>query len=134
MNARFYKKKVLRKLVKFYQKRRPKTGIRGIYLLHDNASSHKAGSVTSFLKEQGVYVLEHPPYSPDLAPCDFFLFPRLKKKLAGRKYTSRQKLGAAIFNLLRDIPEKDYEKAFKNLIKRLKLCVSVKGEYSEGLK
>ena len=48
MNARFYKKKILRKLVKSYQKSRPKTGICGIYLLHD-ASSHKAGSVTPFL-------------------------------------------------------------------------------------
>ena len=37
-----------------------------------------------FWNEQGVYVLEHSPYSPDLVPCDFFLFPRLKKNLAGR--------------------------------------------------
>ena len=37
-----------------------------------------------FWKEQGDYVLEHSPYSPDLVPCDFFLFPRLKKNLAGR--------------------------------------------------
>ena len=37
-----------------------------------------------FWKEQGVYVLEHSPYSPDLVPCDFCLFPRLKKNLAGR--------------------------------------------------
>ena len=37
-----------------------------------------------FWKEQGVYVLEHSPYSPDLVPCDCFLFPRLKKNLAGR--------------------------------------------------
>ena len=87
--------------------------------------SHKAGSVTFNQNDQGVYVLEHPPYSPDLAPCVFFLFPYLKKKLAGRKYTSSQKLGATLFNLLRDIPEKDYEKAFKDWIKRLRLCVSV---------
>ena len=77
--------------------------------------------------------MEHPPYSPDLSPCDFFLFPGLKKKLAGRKYTSHQMLGATL-NLLRDIPEKDYEKAFKDWIKRLRLCVSDKGEFFEGLK
>ena len=51
MNTRFYRKKVLRKLVKFYQKCLKKTGICGIYLLHGNASSHKAGSVTSFYGE-----------------------------------------------------------------------------------
>ena len=37
-----------------------------------------------FWKEQGVYVPEHSPYSFDLVPCDYFLFPRLKKNLAGR--------------------------------------------------
>ena len=67
--------------------------------------------MTSFLKKkQGDYFLEHPPYFPDIAHCDFFLFLRLKKNLAGRKYTSRQKLGAATFELLRGVPEKDYEK------------------------
>ena len=72
------------------------------------ASSPKAGSVTSSLNDQGVYVLEHPPCSPDLASCDFFsMFPRLKKKLASRQYTSLQKLDAVIFNFPGDKPEKD---------------------------
>ena len=50
-------------------------------LLHDNASSHKCEVVTgkSFLVSEKVKVLNHPPYSPNLSPCDFFLFPRLKK-------------------------------------------------------
>ena len=108
-NARFYKKKVWRKLVKFYQKCRP-MNICGIYL-----SSHKARSMTSFLKEQGDYFLEHPPYSPDIAPCDFFLSPRLKKNLAGRKHTSRQKLGAATFYLLRVVPEKNIWESLQGL-------------------
>ena len=69
----FYVKKVLRKLDKFYQKCRLKTGVCVINLSHDNASSHKGGDVTLFLKEQGDYFLEHPPYSPDIAPCDFLL-------------------------------------------------------------
>ena len=68
----FYKKKVLRKLVKFYQKHQSKASICGIYLLHDNALSHKAGSMTPFLKEQPDYFKEHSPYSPDGAPVTFF--------------------------------------------------------------
>ena len=40
-----------------------------------------------FWKEQEVYVLSNSPYSPDLVPCDFFLFPHLKKNLAGRNIT-----------------------------------------------
>ena len=41
-------------------------------------------------------VLNHPPYSPDLSPCDLVLFPRLKKMLSGNKYTSRSSLGSGV--------------------------------------
>ena len=53
-------------------------------------------SVRLFLASEKVNVLNHPPYSPDLSPCDFLLFPRLKKMLSGNKYTSRKSLGSAI--------------------------------------
>ena len=42
-----------------------------------------------FFAFEKVKVLNHPPYSPDLSPCDIFLFPRLKKMLSGNKFTSR---------------------------------------------
>ena len=102
---------------------------RGVRLLHDNALSHKVAIVREYLKEEKVVELPHPPYSPDLAPCDFFLFPRLK-----RKYQTRKNLSSAIFQCLNSIPRKDYENAFENWIKRLKLCVSHGGEYFEGLR
>ena len=57
----------------------------GVHLLHDNASSHKCEVLKSFLASEKVKVLNHPPYSPDLSPCDFFLFPKLKKMLSGNK-------------------------------------------------
>ena len=59
---------------------------------------------------------------------------RLKKDLAGRKYQTRKNLDSAIFQCLNSIPRKDYENAFKNWFKRLKLCVSHGGMYFEGLK
>ena len=57
-------------------------------------------SVKSFLASEKVKVFNHPPYSTDLSPCDFFLFPRLKKMLSGNKYTSRSYLGSAIYQCL----------------------------------
>ena len=48
-----------------------------------------------------------PPYSPDLSPCDFFLFPRLKKTLSRNKYTSRSSLGSAIYQYLQQISKED---------------------------
>ena len=56
------------------------------HLLHDSASFHKCEVVKSFLASEKVKVLNHPPYSPDLSPCDFFLFPRLKKMLSRNVY------------------------------------------------
>ena len=98
VNARFYKGKVLHKLKKYFSNRRPSTGLRGVRLLHDNASSHKAAIVPEYLKQEKVVELPHPqpPYSPDLVPWAFFLFPRLKKHLAGRNI-KRAKISVRLF-------------------------------------
>ena len=85
----FYKNSVLKKVKEFYNKKRPSKGWEGVHLLHDNASSHKCEVVKSVLASEKVKALNQPPYSPDLSPCDFVLFPRLKKMLSGNKYTSR---------------------------------------------
>ena len=111
----------------------PSKGRSGVHLLHDDASSHKCEVVKYFLTSEKVIVLNHPPYSPDLSPCDFFLFPRLKKMLSRNKYTSRSSLGSAIYQCLQQIPKEDYLSAFHDWVKKLQKCVSVKGEYFEGL-
>ena len=86
-----------------------------------------------FLASEKVKVVNHPLYSHDLSPCDFLLFPRLKKMLSGNKFTSRSSLGTAIYQCLHQIPKEDYLSAFRDWVKRLQKCVSVKGEYLEGL-
>ena len=126
----FYKNSVLKKVKEFYNKKQPSKGWSGVHLLHDNASSHKCEE--SFLASEKVKVLNHPPYSPDWSPCDFFLFPRLNKMLSGNKYTSRSSLGSTIYQCLQEIP-KDYLSAFSQLCKKVQKCVSVKEEYVEGL-
>jgi hypothetical protein len=50
---------------------------------HVRSADVIAKGVQDYLTKRGVKVIEHPPYSPDLAPADFFLFPTLKKELAG---------------------------------------------------
>ena len=97
VTGRFYKNSVLKKVKEFYNKKRPSKGWSGIHILHDNASSNKCEVVKSFLASEKVKVLNHPPYSPDLSPCDFFLFPRLKKMLSGNKYIRLEVLLAALF-------------------------------------
>ena len=135
VTGRFYKSSVLKKVKEFYNKKQPSKGWSGVHLLHDNSSSHKCEVVKSFLASEKVKVLNHPPYSPDLSPFDLFLFPRLKKMLSGNKYTSRSSLVSAIYQCLQQIPKEDYlhVSAFRDWVKRLQKCVSVKPEYFEGL-
>ena len=79
VTGRFYKNSVLKKVKDFNNKKRPRKGRPGVHLLHDNASSNKFEVVKSFLASEKVKVLNHPPNSPDLRPCEFVLFPRLNK-------------------------------------------------------
>ena len=116
---------ILKKVKEFYNKKRTSKGWSGVHLLHGNASSHKCEVVKSFLASEKVKVLIHPPYSPDLSPCDFFLFPRLKKMLSGNKYTPRSSLGSAIYQCLQQMPK---DICFSRLGKKVtKTCFSKEG-------
>jgi len=50
---------------------------------HDNAPAHRSFKVSQFLAKNNMTVILHPPYSSDLAPCDFFLFPKVKLRMKG---------------------------------------------------
>ena len=59
---------------------------RGVLLLHDNAPAHKSCISWAVIVECGFVELNHPPYSPDLAPSDYFLFRNTKKFLCGQQF------------------------------------------------
>ena len=121
--GKFYGESVLTQLVDFYQKHRPRTSVHGIQLLHDNALAHKSATVQEYLKESRLDDLDHPPYSPDLSPCDFQLFPRLKEMLAGHRFESRCGIGSAVYQCLQHIPKENYRAAFRKWVDRCKMCV-----------
>ena len=75
VTGKFYRESVVTQLADFYQKRRPRTGVCCIKLLHDNAPAHKSATVQEYLKESGLDVLDHLPYSPDLSTsvCNIYL-------------------------------------------------------------
>ena len=119
VTGKFYRESVLTQLVDFYQKRRPRTSVRSIKLLHDNALAHKSATVQEYLKESGLDVLDYLPCSPDLSPCDFWLFPRLKEMLAGHRFESRCGIGSAVYQCLQHIPKDDYRAAFRKWVDRI---------------
>ncbi|GBP24093.1 Histone-lysine N-methyltransferase SETMAR [Eumeta japonica] len=77
------------------QKRRGKLS-RGVLFLQDNASVHTARVSTQALKDTGFSEIDHPPYSPDLAPSDYFLFSNLKKELRGRRFVDDNQMKMAV--------------------------------------
>ena len=101
---------------------------------HDNEPAHNSATVQVYLKESGLDVLDHPPYSPDLSLCDFLLFPRLKEMLAGHYFESRCGVGSAVYQCLQHIPKEDYLAAFWKWVDRCKMCVEVDRAYFEGLR
>ena len=72
-------------------------------ILHDNARSHTAAVVTDLLCIWQWEILEHPPYSPDMSPCDYNLFPKVKEPLRGTWYNTRDELIRAIGPSIRNI-------------------------------
>jgi len=133
VNARYYSNTILPSVFSNWKVIMNKKTVRTLMTHHDNASSHKAKIVTEFLEENKVTVLPHPPYSPDLAPCDFFLFPKIKKELGGKKFDKVENLARSIQSIADNIPKEEYYKSFQEWQRRLKRCIDANGNYFEGM-
>jgi len=85
------------------QEKRPDSWREKWMLHHDNAPAHASLLIREFLAKNETTVVPQPPYSPDLAPADFFLFPKLKSTLKGRRFESTEENS---LTELRAIPKK----------------------------
>jgi transposase len=81
----------------------------------DNAPAHTALSVGEFLANKQITVLEHPPYSPDLAPNNFFLFPKIKHILKGRHFDDVDDIRSNTTADLKAIPQNLFENCFERV-------------------
>ncbi|UYV74922.1 hypothetical protein LAZ67_12001810 [Cordylochernes scorpioides] len=102
-----------------------------VKLHHDNATSHTAFIITNFLARSNTPVIPHPPYSPDLAPCDFFLFPRLKREMKGKHWETVENIQHHVTTFLRSIPVEEFQGAFQSWQTRLRKCIDAGGMYFE---
>ncbi|KZC08663.1 Histone-lysine N-methyltransferase SETMAR [Dufourea novaeangliae] len=101
-------------------------------LLQDNARPHTAIRMLTFVAKRSVTVLEHPPYSPDMTPADFFLFPRLKGVLKGLHFADVPDIQKRVTSLLRAIPQEAFAECFQQLYNRCQKCIVTNGDYFEG--
>ena len=100
---------------------------------HDNASAHTANATVDFLQANSVRPLTHPPYSPDLAPCDFFLFPTVKKNLRGERFASPEDAVRVYEDEIAALSQTDWSSCFSSWFHRMKRCVESHGEYFEKM-
>jgi histone-lysine N-methyltransferase SETMAR len=97
----------------------------------DSACAHKCVLAVGKLRDLHYELLEHPTYSPDLAPSDFCLFPKLKLFLAGQRFSLNQDAIAAVEGYFADLMKNQYRDGIMALEHRWNKCTSLKGDYVE---
>ena len=93
----------------------------------NNAPVHNSIHVTDYLSKWGIKTVRHHPYSPDLAPCDFWLIPQLR---GGRYETTEQK--EAVTNVIDTLTQEDFHWAFQKFLEHYHKCIAAGGDYLEG--
>jgi len=110
---------VLKRLLEEVGRKRLELFVSNSWILnHDNAPAHTALSVREFLATKQITVLEHPAYSSDLAPSEFFLFPKITEILKGRHFIDIDDIRSNTTAALKAIPQNHFQNCFEGWTKR----------------
>ena len=131
VTGNFYAKVIKSELLPAIKRKRPHLERSRILLHHDNAPSHRSRIVMDTVNKLGIELLPHPPFSPDLAICVFWLFPNLKNRLRGNKYESREELRCAVNKHLREMSRDGLQHVFRSWVERWNKCKLCEGRYCE---
>ena len=101
------------------------------FLHHDNVPSHKSFAVREFLAQHNITMFPHPPYSPDLAPCNFFSFIKQKAHLKGHHFGTVENVQAAATRTLNNISSEDFLHCYEEWQQRWNRCIRSQGAYYE---
>ena len=80
------------------------------------------------MTKMGIKTVPHPPYSPDLAPCDFWLF----CKLRGCRYETIEELKEAVTKVIDTLQQEDFHGAFRKFLERYNKRIAAEGDYFKG--
>ncbi|CAF3550480.1 unnamed protein product [Rotaria sp. Silwood1] len=127
----YYIENCLKPVVKAIWKQRKSAGTKGIKLLQDNARPHIHSDVINYLTEEGIIIMSHPPYSPDLAPCDYWLNDYIKRNLTDQP--DEKSLARTVSKVMKKIPKEEFKKTFDKLLEIMELCINNHGDYFEHL-
>ena len=79
----------------------------------------------------GIKTVAHPPYSRDLAPCEFCLFSKLKEKLRGWRYETIEEMKEAVMKVIDTLTQENFHWVFQKLLERYK-CIAAGRDYFKG--
>ncbi|CAK9819145.1 Mariner Mos1 transposase [Anthophora quadrimaculata] len=113
------------------REKRPALKKKRIIFHQNNGRAHTSVLAMAKFNELKYELLEHPVYSPDLAPSGYYLFPNLKKPLAGKRFTSTDEAIAAVNGYFADFPESYFNNGIELLEKRWNKCIEVSGNHIE---
>ena len=80
----------------------------------------------------GINTVTQSPSSPDLASCDFCLFPKLKGRLRGCHYETTEEMKEAVMKVIDTLTQEDFHGAFEKLLELYNKCIAAGGDYFEG--
>jgi histone-lysine N-methyltransferase SETMAR len=129
VNANFIVE-TLRKFLATFKKKRPNMAAGEWFFHWDNAPVHTAAVVKDWMAARDFRLIDHLPYSPDLASADFFLFPTIKRQLAGKTLT-QETFKTMWEGATRTIAKEDYAAAFRRWSERFGKCIRIGGGYVE---
>ena len=119
----------LQKVRRAIKSKRPGMLSNDIILLHDNARSHTANSVRNNLQRIGWEVLQLPPFSPDLSPCNFHIFGDRKRHIHGHRFASDEDVCGWVKMRFRRQPTSFFKDWIGRLISQWDKCINSFGDY-----
>jgi hypothetical protein len=97
------------------------------FFLHDNAPAHQSVLVKDFLAKSSVTTLQHPSYSLYSAAVDFYLFPRLKSALKGRRFCDATGIINNAMDELKRLLQRGLQECFQQIYNRWQMCIVARG-------
>ena len=132
VNKEYYVE-VLKEFRKRFRRKRPalsKTGQRHFHQY--NTPVHNSLLVTDYLTKMGIKIVPHPPFSPDFATRDFWLFPKLKEKVRGCRNETIEEMNEAVMKVIDTLKYENFHGAFQKLLERYNKWIVSRGDYFEG--
>ena len=118
ITSNLYKEQLIKLKKKLLKKRPALFNRKQIILLHDNEKPHISSTTQETLKDLNFEVLPHPPYSPDIAPSDYYLFKHLQFSLTDKKFNNDEDVKNHVFQFFNSKSQIFFEKGIKGLPER----------------